>query len=58
MKKGDKYSYAPHFVTKDDALYQKAVNGEALIYLTIDLYGDKATFDINLKDKTIKYIVK
>ena len=25
MKKGDKYSYAPHFVTKDDALYQKAV---------------------------------
>ena len=45
-------------MTKDDALYQKAVNGEALIYLTIDLYGDKATFDINLKDKTIKYIVK
>lgn len=58
MKKGDKYSYAPHFVTKDDALYQKAVNGEALIYLTIDLYGDKATFEVNLKDKTIKYKVR
>lgn len=58
MKKGDKFSYAPHFITKDGALYQKAANGEALVYLTIDLYGDKATFDINLKDKTIKYNVK
>ena len=58
MKKGDKYSYAPHFITKDDALYQKAVNGDVLVHLTINLYGDKATFDVNLKDKTIKYTVK
>ena len=58
MKKGDKFSYAPHFITKDDALYQKAVSGQALVYLTINLYGDTATFEVNLKDKTIKYTVK
>ena len=58
MKKGDKYSYVPHFITQDDALYQKAVKGEVLVQLTIDMYGDKETFDVNLKDKTIKYTVK
>ena len=58
MTKGDKFQYAPHFVTTDDALYAKLKNGEETVKLTIDLYGDSATFEVNLKNNTIKYTVK
>lgn len=56
MKKGDKSSYVPCF-TLNDSQWKEVNNGE-VVYLTINLYGDKAVFEVSLKNQTIKYTVK
>lgn len=58
LSKNDSVVCVPRFVTDNKTLFDKATNGEELVYLTIKMGGDSTVFEINLKTKTIKYKVR
>ena len=57
MTRGDMRTYEPHFVMSDD-LYKQYMDGKKDFCMTINLYGEKSTFNVNLPKKTISYTVK